>query len=260
MGKKKQFYTGISLISVAVFILLWEYIAVHRIVDPIFIGRPSLILGEFLSFFSNKIFLTSYFASIKTLLLGYLIALILGTVLGIIFGLNKLIYAALKPYIYAINSIPALAFIPIIIIWFGIGVFPKFFIIVLTAIIPMILNVIEGVNSVDKKLLKMAQSFSAGYFFRVKKIIIYEVIPFVVSGARNALGKAFVALIIAEFYGLGKDGLGYYISYYGETYKTNKFFAVLGVVLLTSLVLTYLLKLIERYIKKWKNGYKLPPQ
>jgi NitT/TauT family transport system permease protein len=99
----------------------------------------------------------------------------------------------------------------------------------------------------------MAQSFGASRFFIVKNVIFYEALPFIVAGAKTALGKAFIGLIVAEFYGIGQ-GLGRLISFYGLTYKIDKFMAVLAFILLISGLLLMGFGYLERRIQKWKKN------
>jgi NitT/TauT family transport system permease protein len=248
--KKSIQSTLVSVLSVLIFISIWEWVSIKELINPLFIGRPSQVITEFFGFLTSQDFWLAYKETISALSIGLLIATSLGLLIGIISGINRYVNSALRPYIYTISSIPTLAFLPIIIIWFGVGGEAKIFVIVLFSIVPIVINVVEGVHSVDKKLLDMAKSFSASQFFVVKKIIIFEIIPYFVSGLRNAIGKAMIGVIVAEFFGLGQ-GIGYLISFYGQTYKTDKFMALMLVALVTSLVLILGIKVIEKRIKKW---------
>lgn|GEM_PF-1253295 len=234
----------ISIISVMVFFIIWEIVSAGGYVNPLFIGRPTKILNELPILFNDKPFVEGLLGSVIVLLLGYVISIVLGITIGFVAGLNKRIYYIFRPFIFAIQTIPFIAYLPLIIIWFGVGLTAKLTVIVLMAIIPIIINTIEGVRSVDEDLTIMAKSFSASRLFIMKKVEFRQTLPYIISGSRIAFGKAFIAVIVAEFYGFGK-GLGYYISFYGLTLKPNKLMAIMLIILFINVAIFGIIRFIE---------------
>lgn len=231
----------LSIISVAIFMLIWEFVSINKLINPIFIGQPSQIINELFVLFSNNDFFNAFTNSLNALIKGYLLALFIGVGIGYLLGLSKNFYYIARPYVFAINSIPLLAFIPLIILWVGVGSEAKITVIVLMAIIPFIMNSYEGIRSVDQKLIEMANSFQISKSKQIKDIYFWQSLPFVLSASRIALGRAFIGLIVAEFYGFEK-GIGYYISFYGMTYKPNKLMAILLIILLLNILITTIIR------------------
>jgi NitT/TauT family transport system permease protein len=178
--------------------------------------------------------------------IGLIIAIIIGVVVGIAVGGSKKLEAAIKPYVFALNSLPLVAIIPLMIIWFGIGAFSKTVVVFLVAVIPIIISVSDGVKTVDQNLVKMAESFGASKI----KVIFFHSLPNIISGIRIAVGRALVGLLAAEFFGFGK-GIGYLISLYGSTFEVNKMMALVLLVIAFNILMIALINITEKKLVHW---------
>jgi NitT/TauT family transport system permease protein len=227
------------------FLLGWELISRMGLISKLFTSRPSEILSAGLQLTADGIFWQHFWISMETLFSGLLLAACCGLFLGILIGASKKTYEFFRPFIFAANALPVVAVIPIIILWFGIGFFAKIFIVFFMAVIPILINTIDGVRNIDQKLIVMAKSLHASNFFMLKKIMFPGALPQSFTGLKSAVGRSIVALVLSEVFGYGK-GLGYLISSYGAAFQTARLMFVLLILLAISLTLTKLLVIIEK--------------
>jgi len=242
----------ISLLSVFIFVMAWQIIARLKVVDPVYIGQPLEILKESFNFFASGEIYEHIVASGVTFFLGFSVAILFGVTLGLLTGTNRTLYNIVSPYIFAIHSTPIIALFPLIIIWFGVGIEAKVVIIFLMTVVPILANTIDSARSMDASLIKMAKSFEAGKLFVLKTIIFQASVPYILSGIRVATGRAIIALIISEFYGYGK-GVGYLVSFYGQTFQTDKLMSLVLLLILFSFSILKAINIAEQRLLKWKQ-------
>jgi NitT/TauT family transport system permease protein len=242
----------LSIFSVAVFFAAWEIIARLKLINPLFISSPlKVYLAGYELIRTGEIF-PHLFASLEALFFGLFLAIIFGTIAGLLIGSNKTLYEFFSPYVYALSSLPTVAVIPLIIIWFGIGIYAKIAIVFLMALKPLLINIIDGVRKVDSRLTGMARSFRASNFFIIRTITIYSVLEFAFSGLRISVGRSITGLIVGEAFGYGK-GLGFLVSFYGNTFQTARLMFLISLFFVVSLFLISLVNVAEKKIIRWKT-------
>lgn len=234
------------------FLIIWQLVSYYEIINPVFIGSPAEIINEGINLFAGGMVYPYLLRSFAAFLPGFLLAIIFGVVLGLLAGINKNLGKTANSYILGFDSIPKIAFLPLIIIWFGFNFKAEIFIIFLMAIVPILINTIEGVKSTDKSLIKMAQSFGAKDKFILKSIVFFSSLPFIISGIKIAVGRSLVGLIISEFFGLSK-GIGYLISFYGATFHINKMLAVISLIVMFSFFSLKVINKLEIKLLKWRE-------
>lgn len=242
----------ITITPFLIFLILWEITGRLELINPIFISFPSKVLEAGYGLFASGEIFPHILMSLKVFFSGFTIALILGVILGITIGSNSKLYKYSKSYVYTLNSIPKVAFIPIIILWFGVGFAAKTFIVFLMAFTPIIINTIDGARNTSTELLKMSKIFNANKIQTLLYIILPSSVPFIFSGARISVGKGMIGLVIAGMFGYGK-GLGHLISDYGSNILTNKLFFVIILLVTLSLTIIRLISFIETKTVKWNK-------
>ena len=144
--------------------------------------------------------------------LGYLAAVVLAIPLGLVLGWSEKVRGLVRPVIEIIRPIPPLAWIPIAILWFGIGLQAAAFIIFLGAFFPILLNTISGVRGVNPVYLDAARTLGTGEFSLIAKVLIPASLPMVLTGIRVGLGVGWMTLVAAELTGVRSGyGLGFMI-------------------------------------------------
>ena len=241
----------ISIFSIFIFIILWQLIGQLKIIDPLFIGSPVQIAKEIIDFFISGEIYPHLLASFQAFVIGLILAILIGVTGGLAVGLKDNLYNFISPYLFALHSTPKIALMPLIIIWFGIGFKAKITLIFLMSVIPIIVSTVDSAKTIDSSLIKMAHSFKASNSFVIKTIIFYGSLPYIISGIRIAVGRAFIGLVVAEFFGLG-IGLGYLISFYGATFQTNRLMAIIVlIVIFNFLIVNVIIYFIEKKVIKW---------
>jgi ABC-type nitrate/sulfonate/bicarbonate transport system permease component len=175
-------------------------------------------------------FFAAVSATVRTILLGFLISVLIGTVLGFIVGYYRLARMSLYPYINALYATPRLALLPLVVVWFGIGQETALAIIVLASAFHVAIGTAEGVRNSKGALVPVGKSFGANWWQLITKIVVPASIPYLISSWKLAAGRAVVAAITAElFVDLGA-GLGRLLSTYSAALELDKSFVVVIVI------------------------------
>lgn len=168
-------------------------------------------------------------------------------------GRIRLLEDILNPFINAIYSIPRIVFIPLLILWFGLGISSKVALIVLLAVFPILINTYSGVRNVDRSLIDLARSFNANQKQILSKIIFPASLPFIFTGIRLGIGMAVIGMILSEMF-TSLTGLGALLIIYANRFQTAKVFAIIIVLSLIGIGLTAILGLLEKRIIHWKTA------
>jgi len=179
----------------------------------------------------------------------------IGLVLGLATGLFKPVETALDSTIQMIRNIPALAMIPLVILWFGIEEEAKVFLVALGVFFPMYVNTFHGIRSVDQNLVEMARSYGLKGFGLYREVILPGALPSILVGVRFALGLMWVTLIVAETIS-AQSGIGYMTMNAREFLQTDV--VVVGILLYAALgkVADLLAKYLERVALRWHPAYQ----
>lgn len=159
-------------------------------------------------------------ASLERILYANLLALALGVPLGLAMGMSKAFENLLGGVLSIFRPIPPLAWVPLAILWFGIGTLSIVFITFLAAFFAILLNTVAGARSVDQRLLRAAASLGASRRRVVLNVVLPSVLPYIFTGARIAVGVSWMSIVAAELIA-ASNGLGYMISFYREVLRTD---------------------------------------
>jgi NitT/TauT family transport system permease protein len=234
----------LSLFSVLVFIIIWESFWQLGLLNELFFSSPSRIFISAKILAGESDFWKSFSQTFIPFTFSLLVASVSAIIIGIFLGLRKPAYYLFRPYIYGFNSLPKIVLLPIFILWFGLGDISKIIVIFITAFIPILINVIEGVGSVDRKKIQMANSFNAPEILIAKELYFYMVAPYFLAGVRSTIGKTIGITIIAEYSGVGL-GLGRELAIYSTRLETDNLFALAFILIAISLTTTFLLDILS---------------
>lgn len=248
----KQESKIIAISSAIVFLLVWELVGgVWELVNPLFISAPSLIWKAGLKYVASGEIWTDLKVSGLELLWGYLLSVVVGIPLGILTGWYKRAAYICDPYINALYATPRVAFLPLIIIWLGIGLVSKIGIIFLGAVFPIIIVTREGVKTTPYNLLNAANSFRASQWKIFKSLVFPWSVPFVLTGLKLGVARALIGVFIGELFA-ASAGVGYMITLAGATFRTDKVFVGIILFALTGWISMELLSKLERHFSKWR--------
>lgn len=243
--------TIIRLASVVTVFVAWELLG--RQVDPIFMSWPTAIAAAAWQMIVSGELLRALLTSLQTLLAAFSIALLLGIGLGLLIGRYRRFEAATDWIVSVLYATPLVALIPLVILWFGLGFTAKVFIIAKLAIFPVLINTIAGVKNVPKHLIDVGSAFASDERQQFAKIIVPSALPYIMTGVRLAVGRAIIAMVVAEFF-TAQSGLGALIIRYGSRYDTASMFVPVFVLMLLGVSLTALAKRAERWFAPWKEN------
>ena len=238
--------------GIVLFLAAWEGGSRVGWLDPLFASSPSLILEKLISMISDGSLWPHVLASANIAGLGFGFSVLVGVPLGLAMGRSKNIRAAVEPFTTALNASPQVAFLPLLIIWLGIGIASKVALVFLGSVIIMVINTEAGVMQVDRRLVETARSFMANERQVLLKVVLPSALPYIIAGMRLGVGRTLVMVVVAEIYAATK-GLGYLIFQAGGLYDTAQVFV--GVVVLASagMLFNALLRWVEKRMAPWQH-------
>jgi len=242
--------TKIRMLSLFFLFVIWEYYG--RSSNPILFTYPTAVARAFSELlFSGELF--SYMKeSLLVLTYSFILSIFVGVLFGVIMGRSSVVEWATDIYINALYSMPMVAVVPLIVLWFGFRVPAKVVVVFLFMVFPILINTYQGVKDVDRNLLEVARSFCSTEGQLWRHLIIPSAIPFIVVGIRLAIGRGLVGMIVAEFY-TSITGLGYMIVRYANAFETDKLFVPIVVVMAMGVGLMGLVRFVESRIAPWRN-------
>ena len=183
--------------------------------------------------------------------IGLLLSVVVGLPLGVLLGRSPALSAMLDPFITAFNATPRLVFLPLLMLWLGIGMWSKVAVVFLGALFPLLINTYEGVRNADRLLINVVRSFGASEWDVARLVVVPNALPFIVVGLRLAIGRAVLGVVVSEFFG-SQNGLGVVMVRAASEFKVNVVFAGLIVFAGLSLLMTSLVKLVENRMSRWR--------
>jgi ABC-type nitrate/sulfonate/bicarbonate transport system permease component len=241
--------------ALALFLGSWEAASRLGWLDPLFASSPSLILIRFYEMLADGSIWPHIAASAEVMALGFFLSIMVGVPLGLAMGRSPLISSTIEPFVAALYASPQVAFLPLLIIWLGIGITSKVALVFLGSFIIMVVNTEAGVAQVDPRLIETARSFTASERQILVKIVLPGALPFILAGMRLAIGRALVMVVVAEIYASNR-GLGYLIFQAGGLYDTAQVFVGVGVLAAAGVALTAFLRWTERKLAPWQSDQR----
>jgi NitT/TauT family transport system permease protein len=192
-------------------------------------------------------------ASLQRVVIGFAIGAGLALPLGLFMGASDTVYKFCNPLLQVLRPIPPIAYIPLSILWFGLGNPPAYFLISLGAFFPVLVNTISGVRNVDGIFLRAARNLGARGFTMFWRVILPAATPYILTGVRVGIGVAFIVVIVAEMIAVN-SGLGYRILEAREFFWSDKIIAGMMTIGLLGLGLDTLMEKLNAHLLRWHRG------
>jgi NitT/TauT family transport system permease protein len=240
--------------TIALLLAVWELLPHVLPIQQgtrLFFTVPSQIFATLWQMFATGTIWAPLGVSATAFAIGLALAIAAGLPLGILLGRSTTLNAMFDPFVTAFNATPRLVFLPLLMLWLGIGLWSKVAVVFLGALFPLLINTHEGVRNADKLLINVVRSFGASGWDVARLVVIPNSLPFIVAGLRLAIGRAILGVVVAEFFG-AQDGLGVVMVRAASSFDVNVVFAGLIVFAALSLVMTGLVKLIEDRMSRWR--------
>ena len=240
---------AITLASVAFMMILWEIFG--RRINPVFGSYPSAIAVAFWDLAVTGQLWSALYESLRPFLLGYALAIVVGVPLGLLVGGFRAAEAALGIYVTAGYAMPLVALVPLLILWLGLGFAVKVAVVFLMALFPICINTWLGVVAVPKTLIEVGKSFVAPNIVILRRIVLPATLPYIMAGIRLAVGRAVVAMVIAEFF-TTISGLGAVIINSANNFDTATMFVPIIILMVMAIGLNWLIGFVERKVAPWQ--------
>ena len=241
----------IEYIAVAVIILIiWSVLERLAIINSTTLPAPETILKTFVQDITNGTLIGSLGISIVRVLKGYCLAAFLGIGFGILLGLSERINYMTDLIVQIIKPIPPIAWIPLAIIWFGIGESSKVFLIFLGGFFTILINVIDGIHQVNDGLVEVSDIMETPKLKHITQLILPSSLSNIFTGLRTGLGSCWMCVVAAELVA-STTGIGYMISNARQFSKTDVVIVGMLAIGITGKVMDIILKTIERSVMKW---------
>jgi NitT/TauT family transport system permease protein len=247
--------SGVAVLSILVFLALWEWVTASGHIKPLFISSPSRIAAAASKMLGSGEIWPHLRVSLSEFGLGFGLAIVLGVPLGILVGWYRWAFAATNPFISGINATPREALMPLIVIWLGIAIWSKVALVFLGAVFPIVFNMMTAMHTLDESLLRVARSFGARDRQIFRTIALPSSIPFLISGLRIGAGRGLVGIVLGELYA-ANAGIGYLIAIYGSTFQTDKLFVAVLFITTMGISLDLFLRKLERRFEAWRPVHR----
>jgi NitT/TauT family transport system permease protein len=245
----KGLYFILALSSFAFFLILWSILTYGRFVDPLFLPSPGRVFQAGVDLFSELGFTTDILNSVYRVMMGFILAAIIGVPIGLIMGTFKVAEAFTEPVVGFVRYMPASAFIPLFILWLGIGDVEKIAIIFVGSFFQLVLMVAVVAKNVHKDMLETAYTLGAKRFRVIRKVLLPASLPGIVDTLRIIVGWAWTYIIVAELVA-SASGIGYMIISSQRMLRTgNIIFGILTI---------GMLGLLTDFFSKWLYNKLFP--
>jgi len=251
-------------------LVLWEIVSHRHIFSPQALPAPTQVLLKWAEYarpyepfdpaqnnyfgwlFSGEL-PRDLLATFLRVLIGFLIGSGLALPLGLLMGSFERVYRLFNPLIQVLRPIPPIAYVPLSILWFGLGNPPAYFLISLGAFFPVLMNTISGVRNVDAIYIRAALNLGAGRMIMFGRVIVPAAMPHILTGLRVGIGVAFICVIVAEMIAVN-NGLGYRIIEAREYFWSDKIIAGMITIGLLGLAIDTVMSRINNYVLRWHRG------
>ena len=236
------------LVVLGIWQAIWSY---TTWISPLFFSGPSAIAKQFWYTLTQGTLLADLAFSGKNFAIGFGIALVAGVVVGVLIGWYRRARLIADPFLNALYATPRIAMVPLIIIWFGIGMWSKVFIVFLSAFFPILVNTVAGIRNMDADLLRAARAFCASDWQIFKTLAILGSVPFILTGVRQGVALGLIGVVVGEMFG-GSEGIGFMVAYGGQTFQTDTLFVGVVIIAFAGIFLTSIAERLERRFSRWR--------
>lgn len=256
MPPQKSFYQRHEAVilggsAVVLTIAVWQALWAAGKISPLFLSGPSAIVKQFRYGVTQGTLLADMRYSGTNFVLGFAAALFAGVSFGIVIGWYRRVRLIFDPFLNALYATPRIAMVPMIIIWFGVGMWSKVFIVFISAFFPILVNTVGGVRNMDRDLLRAARAFCASDWQIFTTLALPGSVPFILTGVRQGVALGLIGVVVGEMFG-GSQGVGFMVAYGGTNFQTDVLFVGVLIVAFSGILLTWLAERLERRFSRWR--------
>ncbi|HBE9182163.1 TPA: taurine ABC transporter permease TauC [Serratia fonticola] len=245
----------LSTATLLVLLAVWWAVTALQLISPLFLPAPQQVLHQLVVIASPQGFMDATLwqhlaASLGRILVALLAAVVIGVPVGIAMGLSETVRGLLDPLIEIYRPVPPLAYLPLMVIWFGIGETSKILLFYLAIFAPVTLSTVAGVRSVAQVRIRAAQALGANRWQLLRFVVLPSALPEILTGIRIGLGVGWSTLVAAELIAATR-GLGFMVQSAGEFLATDVVIAGISVIAIIAFGLELGLRALQRRLTPW---------
>lgn len=245
---RRLLHLGVQVVAVVLALALWQ--ASGAWLNPIFISTPLSVGAAILHMTGSGQLPDAFGTSFVDLALGLLIACVLGTAVGVLMGRIRILERGLDPLITFGNATPTIAILPLMIVWFGLGLTCRVAFVATLGFWGMTVNTLTGMRAVSKSVSDVGAAFGISGTKQTWKLYLPATLPYLFAGARIALASGAIGMILAE-QEVGQTGLGGLIDQFGSYVQTSDLVASIGATTVLALFLFWALRRLRSRLFPW---------
>ncbi|HEY1104801.1 MAG TPA: ABC transporter permease [Agromyces sp.] len=247
---------GVLAGEVVVMLLVWQLVVgVLGWINPVFLPPPTAIWQGFLQLVASGVLWPNLLISLQAWLIGFVIAAVIAIPLGLLMGTSLPVDRVAGPIAWTIYATPSIAYQPLAKAWFGFGIGPVVFLVAISALFPILLNVAAGMRTTNPSIIRAGRVYGASRLQLYRSVYLPSTVPFLFAGLRQAVVLATIGMVVAELSG-SAVGMGALIIKSGKTYQTGQAYAAIAIVMLWSVGMAQLVSLVERWTAPWTRKGK----
>lgn len=231
-------------------VLLWQVLCAALDVSPFIFPSPALILKDFIEY--HSVIATHAWRTFWVTMAGFGLAIVVGVLLGFLIGSSRLAYAAVYPLMTAFNALPKAAFVPVLIVWFGIGIGPAILTAFLISFFPITVNIATGLATLEPELEDVLRVLGAKRWDVLIKVGLPRSMPYFYASLKVAITLAFVGTTVSEMTA-SNEGIGYLLISAGSSMQMGLAFAGLLVVGAMAMAMYELFSWVEKRTTAWAH-------
>lgn len=241
-------------IAPALLLALWQGLSVTGGLSASVMPGPVTVAQAAAELWRNGSLLTDILVSLRRVFLGFALGAATGLALGFAAGLSALARGLLDRSLQMIRTIPHLALVPLVILWFGIGEEPRVLLVALGTFFPVYINTMSGIRNVDPKLLELGRSYGLGRAELVWSVVLPGALQPILVGVRYALGVAWLTLVVGETIA-SRDGIGYLVQNARELLRIDIIVLAILLYAVAGWLADWLTRQVERRLLHWHPAY-----
>jgi ABC-type nitrate/sulfonate/bicarbonate transport system permease component len=238
--------------SVVIFLVVWQLVGARNLISADLISYPTQVVSTAAQMAASGELGSNALVSLQEFLYGFVPAVALGIALGLAMGQFRRVRYLLDPLIMAFYTAPRIALIPVLVIWFGVGIESKVAVVFLGAILPVIVNTMAGVQQIDPLWVRAVRSFGASEWQVVTKVVLPGALPAVMAGVRLGLGRAIIGVVVGEMY-VAVAGVGRLVQVYSGAGRAAELIVLVVLIAAFGFACITGLRLIEERIAPWRR-------
>lgn len=246
---KKWQRTWIGCLAVLIFLILWEIAMPLKLVKVADISRPSLVVKAFVELAGSGEVFQHLAISLKEFVFGFVLALAIGIPFGLVIGTYRILSKLLDPLLMALYTMPRLAMMPLLVVWFGVGLGATIAVVFLGAVFPIFINTTVGIREADPIWVRAVRSFGGSNWDIFRKVLLPGSVPAMMTGIRLGVGRGLLGMVVSEMYA-STEGIGGQIGSYGSAFRTSELIALIAVVSLLGFVFVDLMRRLEGWVSR----------